>query len=245
MVSSLNVIHLIGNLTRDPDLRYSGGGRAICTFELATNRSWKTASGEMREESSYHRIVVWEKLAEQCAQLLVKGRVSGQADPESRRRPVLEHAARCWGSALNSRHRWWLAAIHAQQYVWWAGIHSLPVAVRKLRRAFRWYTPGPPDQLQGRKAYVQGRLAYRTYQRDDEEREVAEIMIEDNMLFLDAKHLSASPRSHPSDAPESSAPGRAADQQARMVDPEQNAQMPGPHVELCWIDEEIADAIPF
>jgi single-strand DNA-binding protein len=112
MARSLNVIHLIGNLTRDPELRYTGSGRAICVFGLATNRSWKTEAGETREESSYHRIVAWERLAEQCAQLLVKGR----------------------------------------------------------------------------KVYVQGRLAYRTYQKDDEEREVAEIVIDD-MLLLDSKGL--------------------------------------------------------
>lgn len=74
MARNLNLIQLIGNLTRDPELRYTASGRAVCAFGLATNRSRKTESGEIREESSFHRIIAWEKLAEQCAQLLIKGR---------------------------------------------------------------------------------------------------------------------------------------------------------------------------
>lgn len=71
---SLNKVTLIGNLTRDPELRYTPSGAAVCTFGLATNRSWTTQSGETKEETEFHRIVVWNKLAELCAQLLVKGR---------------------------------------------------------------------------------------------------------------------------------------------------------------------------
>src|SRR3989339_589627 len=71
---SLNKVILIGNLTRDPELRYTPSGTAVCTFGLATNRSWTTQSGETKEETEFHRIVVWNKLAELCAQLLVKGR---------------------------------------------------------------------------------------------------------------------------------------------------------------------------
>lgn len=74
MARSLNRVQLIGNLTRDPELRYTPNGNAVCSFGLATNRSWKTDTGEKHEESEFHNIVSWNKLAELCSQFLVKGR---------------------------------------------------------------------------------------------------------------------------------------------------------------------------
>lgn len=71
---SLNKVQLIGNLTRDPELRYTPQGTAVCTFGLATNRAWTTDDGVKHEEAEFHRIVTWNKLAELCAQLLFKGR---------------------------------------------------------------------------------------------------------------------------------------------------------------------------
>ncbi len=71
---SLNKVQLIGNLTRDPELRYTPTGAAVCTIGLATNRSWTTESGEKKEETEFHRVVAWNKLAELCSQLLTKGR---------------------------------------------------------------------------------------------------------------------------------------------------------------------------
>lgn len=71
---SLNKVTLIGNLTRDPELRYTPAGTAVCTFGLATNRSWTTQSGETKEDTEFHRIVAWNKLGELCSQLLAKGR---------------------------------------------------------------------------------------------------------------------------------------------------------------------------
>ncbi|MDH7476170.1 MAG: single-stranded DNA-binding protein [Microgenomates group bacterium] len=71
---SLNRIILIGNLTRDPELKYTPNGTAVCTFGVATNRNWTTADGQMKEEVQYHRIVAWQKLAELCGKLLAKGR---------------------------------------------------------------------------------------------------------------------------------------------------------------------------
>jgi len=71
---SLNKVQLIGNLTRDPELRYTPQGTAVCTLGLATNRSWVTESGEKKEDSEFHRLVAWNKLAELCSQLLFKGR---------------------------------------------------------------------------------------------------------------------------------------------------------------------------
>ena len=74
MARSLNKVELIGNLTRDPELRYTPQGTAVCTFGLATNRQWTTEGGEKKEEAEFHRIVAWNKLAEICSQLLTKGR---------------------------------------------------------------------------------------------------------------------------------------------------------------------------
>lgn len=74
MARSLNRVQLIGNLTRDPELRYTPQGTAVCSFGLATNRGWTTDSGEKKEEAEFHRIVAWNKLGELCSQLLTKGR---------------------------------------------------------------------------------------------------------------------------------------------------------------------------
>lgn len=65
---------MIGNLTRDPELRYTPTGAAVCTIGLATNRTWTTEAGEKKEETEFHRVVAWNKLAELCSQLLTKGR---------------------------------------------------------------------------------------------------------------------------------------------------------------------------
>lgn len=70
---SLNRVMLIGNLTRDPELKYTQAGTAICTFGVATNRTWKTQDGQTKEDVQYHRIVSWQKLAELCGKLLSKG----------------------------------------------------------------------------------------------------------------------------------------------------------------------------
>ena len=71
---SINKVVLLGNLTRDPELKYTPAGTAVCTFGVATNRSWTTADGQTKEEAQYHRIVAWQKLAELCGKLLSKGR---------------------------------------------------------------------------------------------------------------------------------------------------------------------------
>ena len=74
MARSLNRVQLIGNLTRDPELRYTPQGTTVCSFSIATNRNWTTDTGEKKEEVEFHRIVAWNKLAELCSQLLAKGR---------------------------------------------------------------------------------------------------------------------------------------------------------------------------
>lgn len=74
MARSLNRVQLIGNLTRDPELRYTPNGTAVCSFSVATNRNWTTDTGEKKDEVEFHRIVAWNKLAELCSQFLTKGR---------------------------------------------------------------------------------------------------------------------------------------------------------------------------
>lgn len=82
---SWNRVELIGNLTRDPELRYTPNGAAVCTFGMATNRTYVT-EGERKEEVDFHRIVSWNKLAELCNQLLKKGNkvfISGRLQTRS------------------------------------------------------------------------------------------------------------------------------------------------------------------
>ncbi len=73
-MKSLNKVQLIGNLTKDPELKYTGTGVAVSTFTIATNRSWTTDTGEKKDEADFTRVVAWNKLAEICGQLLKKGR---------------------------------------------------------------------------------------------------------------------------------------------------------------------------
>src|SRR3990167_8159007 len=72
--ASLNKVLLIGNLTRDPELRYTPSGAAVCSFGLATNRVYVASDGTKKEEAEFIKIVSWNKLAELCSQLLTKGR---------------------------------------------------------------------------------------------------------------------------------------------------------------------------
>lgn len=72
-MASLNKVFLLGNLTRDPELRYTTGGSAVCSFGLAVNRRYTTARGEDREEVCFVDIETWGKQAESCNSYLRKG----------------------------------------------------------------------------------------------------------------------------------------------------------------------------
>jgi len=74
MAASLNKVMLIGNVGRDPEMRYLQSGEPVTTFSLATNRRWTGADGQPHEETEWHNIVAWRKLAEQCNEYLSKGR---------------------------------------------------------------------------------------------------------------------------------------------------------------------------
>ena len=73
-MASLNKVMLIGNLGKDPEMRYTANGKAVTTFTVACNRSHTSPEGERKEETDWFNVVVWDKLAELCSQFLQKGR---------------------------------------------------------------------------------------------------------------------------------------------------------------------------
>jgi single-strand DNA-binding protein len=74
MASSLNRVMLIGNLTRDPELRKTTGGQSVASFTIATNRAYTATDGQKKEQADYHSCVAWGRLGEVCAQYLNKGK---------------------------------------------------------------------------------------------------------------------------------------------------------------------------
>lgn len=70
---SLNRVQLIGNLTRDPEMKQIPGGQVVTSFGVATNFTWTSKTGEKQNKTEFHNIVVWGKLAEICGQYLRKG----------------------------------------------------------------------------------------------------------------------------------------------------------------------------
>lgn len=73
-MGSVNKVILLGNLGRDPELKYTPSGAAVANFTIATNETWKDKDGQKQEHTEWHRIVVWGKLAEICGEYLHKGR---------------------------------------------------------------------------------------------------------------------------------------------------------------------------
>lgn len=74
-MASVNKVILVGNLGRDPETRFAPSGAAICNITIATSRNWKDkSSGEKREETEWHRVVFYDKLAEIAGEYLKKGR---------------------------------------------------------------------------------------------------------------------------------------------------------------------------
>jgi len=74
-VSSVNKVILIGNLGKDPEIKYMASGNPVCRFSLATNETWKDKVGNAQERTEWHSIVAFGKLAEICGQYLTKGRL--------------------------------------------------------------------------------------------------------------------------------------------------------------------------
>jgi single-strand DNA-binding protein len=74
-MAGVNKVILVGHLGRDPEVRYTQDGKAVCNFSIATSETWKDkTSGEKREKTEWHRVVVFGKLAEICGEYLSKGR---------------------------------------------------------------------------------------------------------------------------------------------------------------------------
>ena len=73
-MAGLNKVMLIGNLGKDPEVRYTQGGQAVANFNIATNESWTDKAGQKQERTEWHRFVVWGKAAELCGEYLSKGR---------------------------------------------------------------------------------------------------------------------------------------------------------------------------
>jgi len=73
-MAGVNKVMLIGNLGRDPELRYTGEGTPVANFTMATTERWNDAAGERKERTEWHRIVVWGKQAEIAGEYLRKGR---------------------------------------------------------------------------------------------------------------------------------------------------------------------------
>jgi single-strand DNA-binding protein len=72
--SGVNKVILVGNLGKDPEVRYTPGGQAVANFTIATNEAWTGKDGQKQERTEWHRIVVWGKTAENCGEYLSKGR---------------------------------------------------------------------------------------------------------------------------------------------------------------------------
>jgi single-strand DNA-binding protein len=70
----VNKVILVGNLGQDPELRHTSGGAAVTTLSVATSRKWKDKSDKMQEETEWHKVTVWNKQGEACAEYLSKGK---------------------------------------------------------------------------------------------------------------------------------------------------------------------------
>jgi single-strand DNA-binding protein len=73
-MASLNKVMLIGNLGRDPEVRYTASGQAVASFNLATSEKFKNKSGEWEERTEWHRVTLWARLAEIAGEYLSKGK---------------------------------------------------------------------------------------------------------------------------------------------------------------------------
>lgn len=101
-MASVNKAIIVGNLGKDPEVKYTTGGQAVANFSVATSDKWADKSGEKQERTEWHRIVVWGKTAENCAKYLKKGRsvyIEGRiqtrewADKEGQKRYTTEIVA--------------------------------------------------------------------------------------------------------------------------------------------------------
>lgn len=99
----VNKVIIVGNLGKDPEVRFTTGSQPVCKFPVATTEKWKDQSGQLQERTEWHNVVVWGKQAETCGQYLAKGRqvyVEGSIrsrsydDKEGNKRYITEIVAR-------------------------------------------------------------------------------------------------------------------------------------------------------
>ena len=115
MSRSLNKVQLIGNVGRDPEMRYLASGEAVTTFSLATNRRWRSQDGQAHEQTEWHSVVAWRRLAEQCGEYLTRGRhvyVEGRLQ------------TRTWDDAATGQKRY-RTEVHARE-IYLSGRRSAP-----------------------------------------------------------------------------------------------------------------------
>jgi len=93
-MASVNKAILVGHLGKDPELRHTSGGAAVCNFSLATSESWANKEGKKEERTEWHNIQVWNKAGESCAQYLSKGSLiylEGQIRTRSYEKDSVKH----------------------------------------------------------------------------------------------------------------------------------------------------------
>ena len=109
-----NQVILVGNLTKDPEIKYTSSGSAVCHFSLAVNRTYTDADGEKQEDVTFIDIVCWNKLGEACAQYLHKGspafiegrlKQNSWENEDGQKRYKHEVVARCVQFLGNGKHK--------------------------------------------------------------------------------------------------------------------------------------------
>jgi single stranded DNA-binding protein len=137
MSKSVNKVFLVGNLTRELEMHYTENKKPVCSFGLATNRSWQSYDApEKHEETEFHRIVAWDKLAETCHQFLRKGRkahLEGRlhtrvyTDKDEVKREVTEIVLEEWSC--------WIGCLRMSKSPWISRMNQLVLRYRSKRPA--------------------------------------------------------------------------------------------------------------
>lgn len=157
----LNKVMLIGNITRDPELRSTASGQSVANFGLATNRIWKDpSSGERRESVEFHNIVAWGKLAEICGQYLRKGSkifVEGRIQTRS-----------------------WQDQSNAKRYITEVVMENMIMLDRKPQESFQSSVPASPIQSGSAETSAQSPQTSSSQSASPQPEEIPTIQIDDN-----------------------------------------------------------------
>lgn len=112
-MSGVNKVILVGNLGQDPEMRHTSGGTAVVNMSIATSRKWTTKSGEQKEDTQWHRVIIWGKQGENCDKYLAKGK---QVYIEGRLQ------TRQWEDKEGQKR--WTTEVVAEQVVFLSGVGS-------------------------------------------------------------------------------------------------------------------------